>query len=283
MSAREPSFTAMWHAWLRNTHATSHRSPILSDTRSIQLVPDTVVRKTESLMASFSPETADAIVLMAVIRHRLLADRLPQAHARGVRQLVILGAGLDTTGFGLPAWTDQWRVFEVDQPATQEWKRERIAQLGWEVPSNRIFAPCDFERQRPLPALDAAGFNRQLPVVVSLFGVILYLTADATKTTLAELAALAPGSEVNISYCPPPDGSDAIVQEVFARSTPVVDSTEESFVGFYRQSQIDRLVRAAGFRDAVHHPLDDLNARYFAGRSDGLRLHAIEQLVTALC
>lgn len=156
-TGREPSFTAMWHACLRNTHATTHASPIFTDTRSVQLVPADVRQRAQSVMDGFSPQTADAIVLMSVIRHRVLSERLPQASDRGVRQLLILGAGLDTTDFALPAWADDWRVFEVDHPATQEWKRAKIAELGWETPANLVFAPCDFETQTVLSALGAAG------------------------------------------------------------------------------------------------------------------------------
>ena len=118
--------------------------------------------------------------------------------------------------------------------------------------------------------------------LVSLFGVILYLTADAAKTTLTELATLAPGSEVTLSYCSPPDGTDSVVQETFDKASPVVDATGEGFVGFYRESEMDKLVRAAGFADVLHHPIDELNERYLSGRSDGLRLRAIEGLLTAV-
>jgi methyltransferase (TIGR00027 family) len=280
---REPSFTAMWHAWLRNRHASVHSLPIFSDSRSVQLVPAQTVERIVSVMNAFSPETGDAIVLMAVVRHRLLADQLPRMHARGVRQLVILGAGLDTTTFALPAWADHWRVFEVDHPATQKWKRKQITNLGWHEPTNLVFTPCDFERQCLLTALDAAGLNRQLPVLVSLFGVIVYLTADAAKTTLRELATFPPGSEVYISYCPPADGTDPIAQETFEKSSPIVDDTGERFVGYYRESQMESLLRAAGFREAKHYSIAELNTRYFAGRADGLRLSAIEQLVTGVC
>jgi methyltransferase (TIGR00027 family) len=117
-AGREPSFTAMWLACLRNSHATTHASPIFSDTRSVQFVPADVRERVRSVMDGFSPETADAIVLMSVIRHRVLAERLPEANDRGLRQLVILGAGLDTTAFALPTWANGWRVFEVDHPAT---------------------------------------------------------------------------------------------------------------------------------------------------------------------
>jgi methyltransferase (TIGR00027 family) len=283
VDAREPSFTAMWCAWARNNHATVHASPIFSDTRSVQLVPEQAIERVVSAMEGFSPDAADALILLTVVRQRVLADRLSSAHERGVRQLVILGAGLDTTGFGLPEWGDQWRVFEVDHPATQEWKRKRITEVCWEMPPNLVFAPCDFEQGHLISALVAAGFERQLPALVSLFGVIIYLTADATKAMLTELATLAPGSEVTLTYESPPDGADPVVQETYDKVSPVVDATGESFVGYYHQWELEALVCAAGFREAIHHPIDELNARYLGGRSDHLRLRAIERLLTAVC
>ncbi len=281
-AGREPSFTAMVHACLRNTHATAHASPIFTDTRSVQLVPPDVRQRAQAYLDGFSPQTADALVLMSVIRYRVLAERLPEANGRGIRQFVILGAGLDTTGFALPAWADDWRVFEVDHPATQDWKRAQIANLGWETPPNLVFAPCDFETQELLSALDAAGFDRTRPAVVSLFGVIIYLTLDATKATLSKLAGLAAQSEVTISYTPPPDGTDFVARETREKTSPVVDASGESFIGDYRESELERLVRNAGFSDVIHHPLTVLNARYFDGRPDGLQLHPIEQLLTAV-
>jgi methyltransferase (TIGR00027 family) len=280
-TGREPSFTAMWHACLRNTHATSHVSPIFVDTRSVQLVPADVCQRVQSLMDTFSPETADAIVFMSVIRHRVLAERLSAAYERGFRQLVVLGAGLDTTAFALAEQGNNWRVFEVDHPATQDWKRAQIANVGWQMPSNLMFAACDFETQDLLSALGAAGFQHAHPAIVSMFGVILYLTVDATSTTLRQLAGLAPQSEVTISYCPPPDGTDPAATETFAKASPTVDATGESFIGYYRDFELERLAREAGFSDVSHHPLPALNAAYFDSRPDGLRLHSIEQLLTA--
>jgi methyltransferase (TIGR00027 family) len=281
-AGREPSFTAMLHACLRNTHATAHVSPIFADTRSVKLVPVDVRQRIDVVMEGFSPQTADAIVLMSVIRYRVLAERLPEANDRGVRQFVILGAGLDTTSFALPAWADDWRIFEVDHPATQDWKRAQIANLGWETPPNLVFAPCDFETQELLEALNAAGFDRTRPAVLSLFGVILYLTVDATKTLLGQLAGLAAQSEVTISYNPPPDGSDHVAMETREKGSPTVDAAGESMIGYYREPELERLARDAGFSDVIHHRLSALNARYFDGRPDGLRLHPIEQLLTAI-
>jgi len=279
----EPSFTAMWCAWARNNHATVHPSPIFSDTRSVQLVPEQALERVVSAMGGFSQEATDALILLTVVRQRVLADQLSSAHQRGVRQLVILGAGLDVTGFGLPDWGDQWRVFEVDHPATQKWKRKRITDVGWEVPPNLVFASCDFEQEDSVSALAAAGFERRLPALVSLFGVIIYLTADATKAMLTGLATLASGSEVTLTYESPPDGADPVVQETYDKVSPVIDATAESFVGYYQESEMEALVRAAGFRNAIHHTIDELNARYLAGRSDRLRLRTIERILTAVC
>jgi methyltransferase (TIGR00027 family) len=281
-AGREPSFTAMWHACLRNTHATAHASPVFVDTRSVQLVPADVRLRVQSVMDGFSATTAEAIVLMSVIRHRLLAERLPAAFQRGFRQLVILGAGLDTTALALAEEGVDWRVFEVDHPATQEWKRAQIANVGWELPESLVFAPCDFESQDLLSALDLAGFDRTQRTVVSMFGVILYLTLDATRATLRQLAGLAPQSEITVSYCPPPDGTDPAASETFAKASPTVDATGESFIGYYRDSELEQLAHEAGFSDVIHHPLAALNARYFNSRPDGLLLHSIEQLLTAI-
>jgi methyltransferase (TIGR00027 family) len=271
----------MWHAWMRNAHASTHPSPIFADTRSVQLVPEATRHDVVNLMSGFSPEAAGALIFMAVIRFRLLADRLPEAHERGVRQLVILGAGLDTTVFSLPSWANTWRVFEVDHPATQEWKRQQIADLGWQRPANLVFAACDFETQTVLSALDAVGFDRSRPAVVSLFGVILYLTAEATRALLRELASFASGSEILMTYSPPPGGPDPAVEEVWAKSSPKVDDTGESFIGHYTAAEIEHIVRETGFRDVEHHHVDTLNANYFANRSDGRQLHTIEQILTA--
>src|SRR6185437_4598591 len=113
VDAREPSFTAMWCAWARNHHATMHSAPIHSDTRSVHLVPEPARQRILSEMEGFSPQAAEALTLAIAVRHRVLSDRLLLAQERGVRQLVILGAGLDTTGFDLPAKDHRWRVFEV--------------------------------------------------------------------------------------------------------------------------------------------------------------------------
>ncbi|MCA1845951.1 MAG: SAM-dependent methyltransferase [Actinobacteria bacterium] len=273
----------MWHAWPRHAHATIHDSPILDDTRSAELISDAGHARILDVMAGYSPPTADAIVTMAVIRHRLLVDRIPVLHERGVRQLVVLGAGLDTTAFNPRANLEGWKVFEVDEPATQQWKRARLADLGRKLPPELIFAPCDFEVTGVLEALQAVGFDQTRPALVSLFGVIIYLTTDATTGLMRSLATLAPGSEVLLTYSPPYDDSDAIVREVWSRATPTVAAGGEPFMNFYDAPAIERLLRDCGFPATIHHPIDTLNKQYFADRRDGLHLSTVEQLLTGVC
>lgn len=277
----EPSFTAMWHAHLRNMHATQHDRPILDDRQSVQLVPESVGAQVAEVMGRFSPHTADAIIAMSVVRHRLLLDQIHQADQAGVRQLVVLGAGLDTTAYRMPGDLSSWTVFEVDHPATQTWKQGRAAAAGWQTPSNLVYAPCDFESQEIFHALSAVGFDVTQPALVSLFGVILYLTREATIGAFEQLADLAPGSSVVVTYSPPPDGGDPIAAEAFGNSSKKVDSTGESFIGHYSAEDLEALIRHAGFGDVTHHPNDELSRHYFGDRSDGLRLAAIEQILTA--
>jgi O-methyltransferase involved in polyketide biosynthesis len=161
--------------------------------------------------------------------------------------------------------------------ATQDWKRAQIANLGWTFPTNLVFAHSDFETQDLPSALDAAGFDRTRRTVVSLLGVVDYLTLDATRTTLRQLAGLAAQSEVTIGYNPPPDWTDPVTAKAFGKATLKVDATGESYLGFHRAANIERLAREAGFTDVIHHPLSALN-----DRPDGLQLYSIQQLLTAV-
>lgn len=231
----------------------------------------------------FSPAALDGVVLMAVIRQRVVADRMSTAHQDGIRQLVVLGAGCDCTAFDLPTWAADWRVFEVDHPATQQWKRGRITDLGWELPANLTLTGCDFERQAILDSLSAAGFRAEKPALVSLLGVIRYLTEAATRATLAEIARFVPGSELIFTYSEPPDGSDPVAQEVFTKSAAMAEGAGELYVGYYTPAQIDALLHDAGFAHVQHRTDKVLHERYFANRVDELRLSKIESLVSATC
>jgi len=207
-----------------------------------------------------------------VARARFIEDLVVEQAARGVGQFVILGAGLDTFAQRRPEVASRLRVFEVDQPGPQAWKRQRLAELGLEVPAWLRFVPVDFEagqswRQR----LAAEGFDAGRPAVVASTGVSMYLTREANAATLREIAALAPGSTLVMSFIVPLELVDAQHRTGVERAVQGARASGTPFLSFFTPAEMLALAREAGFKDARHVSSGDLARRYFTGRADGLR------------
>lgn len=145
------------------------------------------------------------LVLLIATRARFAEDVIADAVRRGVRQVVVLGAGLDTFAYRHPYEGDGLRVFEVDHPSTQEWKRERLAAAGIPEPASLTFVPVDFESTKLPDGLAAAGFDASSPAAFSWLGVVQYLTDAAVYATLDLIAALPAGSDVVFDYSEPPE------------------------------------------------------------------------------
>jgi methyltransferase (TIGR00027 family) len=216
-----------------------------------------------------------------VARARFVEDLVAEQAGRGVGQYVILGAGLDTFAQRRPEIASGLRVFEVDQPGPQAWKRQRLAELGYGVPDWLRLVPVDFEAGGSWrDQLAAAGFDPGQPAVVASAGVSMYLTRDANAATLRQIALPAPGSTLVMTFQLPLDllepedrpGRQAAENGARASGTP--------FLSFFTPPEMLALARDAGFRDARHVSADALNERYFAGRADGLRM-AREDLLVA--
>lgn len=144
----------------------------------------------------------DRLRLFIAMRHRFAEDSLAAAVSRGVRQVVVLGAGLETFPYRNPhAGT---RVFEVDHPATQEWKQARVAEAGIEVPEDLTYVPVDFERDDLVHELTGAGFDPDQPAFFLWLGVVPYLDRESVDATLRAIASV-PGSEVVLDYTNPSD------------------------------------------------------------------------------
>jgi len=136
------------------------------------------------------------MIMTAVVRSRFFEDRLAAARDRGATQLVILGAGLDSTAYRRADLTDGLQVFEVDHPSTQAWKRDRLGNVGVTLPDNLEFLPFDFERQTLAEAMAAGGVHRDATTLFGWLGVQPYLTPEAVAATLDVVAAFAKGSEL---------------------------------------------------------------------------------------
>ncbi|GGU96245.1 S-adenosyl-L-methionine-dependent methyltransferase [Streptomyces albospinus] len=217
-----------------------------------------------------------------VARARFIEDLIAEQADRGIAQYVILGAGLDTFAQRRPEVTSRLRVFEVDQPGTQAWKRRRLVELAYGIPDGLRLVPVDFEASEDwLEKLAAAGFDPSRPAVIVSTGVTMYLTKDATATTLRQIAGLAPGSTLAMTFLLPPELLHDADRPGLRTSKEGAQASGTPFISFYTPSEMLALAREAGFGDVRHVAGDSLAERYFADRADGLRPSSGEDLLLA--
>ncbi len=217
-----------------------------------------------------------------VARARFVEDLAVEQAGHGVGQYVLLGAGLDTFAQRRPPAASNLRVFEVDQPGPQAWKRQRLLELGLGVPGWLRLVPVDFEANGSWQEqLAAAGFDPAQPAVVASAGVTMYLTRDATAATLRQVARLAPGSTLAMTFMLPPGLLDDRDRSGLQASRDGARASGTPFISFYTPPQMLALAREAGFAAARHVPGSSLADRYFAGRPDGLRPSSGEDLLVA--
>jgi methyltransferase (TIGR00027 family) len=193
-----------------------------------------------------------------------------------------LGAGLDTFAQRRPEIASRLRVFEVDQPGPQAWKRQRLIELGFGIPEWLRLVPVDFEAGGSWwEQLAAAGFDPGQPAVVVSTGVTMYLTKDANAATLRQIAGLAPASTLAMTFLLPAellDDADRLGLHAAERGARAAGTP---FISFYTPDEMLALAREVGFKDAQHVAGHLLAERYFADRTDGLRPSSGEDLLVA--
>ena len=276
----EPDNTAVRTALWRALHVLVDPPPhLLEDEIGLQLIaPDANWRE----RGDMHPQGTSAGRASIVVRARFVEDLVEAAAERGVTQYVLLGAGLDTFAQRRPELASRLQVFEVEQPATQAWKRRRLTELGYGEPPWLHFVPVDFEAGVSWwDELQKAGFDASRPAVVVSTGVSMYLTKEANEVMLRQLASLAPGSSVAMTFLIPIEMLPVEVQPFLEMSMRGAAASGTPFLSFYAPDDIVRLAREAGFKDARYVSGDMLNERYFAGRSDGLRTSNGEQILVA--
>jgi methyltransferase (TIGR00027 family) len=217
-----------------------------------------------------------------VARARFVEDLVVEQAARAVGQYVILGAGLDTFAQRRQETASKLRVFEVDRPSPQAWKRQRLIDLSFGIPKWLRFVPVDFEaRESWWERLQAEGFDAGRPAVVASTGVSMYLTKDATTATLRQVAALAPGSTFVMTFLLPIDLIEPDDRPMFEWAQKGAAASGTPFATLFAPMEMLALAGEAGFKDAQHVAGTSLAQRYFAGRSDGLRPASGEDLLVA--
>ena len=265
-----PDSTAVRVALWRALHLEVDPPPhVLEDEIGLRLVaPDDGWRHRPDMDPHFTSRFRASIVARA----RFIEDMVVERAGRGVGQYVILGAGLDSFAQRRPEIASSLKVFEVDPPGPQAWKRRRLIELGFGIPEWLRLVPVDFEAgdawwQR----LAAAGFDSGQPAIVASTGVSMYLTKDAIAATLRQIAALAPGSMLAMTFLLPLELADPEVRPGLERAEKGARASGTPFISFFTPTEMLALAREAGFREVQHVSAATLAQRYFAGRTDGFR------------
>lgn len=276
----EPDNTAVRVALWRALHVLADAPPhVLADDVGLKLVAPPEGWQQRPDMSPFTKPFRASILARA----RFIEDLVTKRSASGVGQYVLLGAGLDTFAQRRPELASRLTVFEVDAPGTQAWKRRRLVELGYGVPSFLKLVPVDFEAgQGWWERIAAAGFDAGRPAVVASTGVSMYLTKEAIAATLRQVASLAKGSTFVMSFLLPMEQMDPEIRPGFQRAADGARASGTPFISFFAPDELLELAKTCGFRDARHVSSGALAERYFSGRTDGLRPpNAAEELLVA--
>lgn len=294
MQEGRASVTAITAAMVRAAHLAFDEPPkVFSDPLALRLsgienevalhatLDAMLAEVTRLSSAAFAHTLSNHNRAFTVMRSRYTEDMLGAALARSLTQYVILGAGLDSFAYRQPSQAQNLGIFEVDHPATQAWKRARLHELQLDPPSNLTFVPVDFEQQTLAEELHASKHRSTMPTFVSWLGVTMYLTEEAIFETLRYIASFAPGSEIVFQYVL----SDALLDNESRRLTAMLKAATaacgEPFVSAFEPAALAAQVKALGFQQVWDVGPEEANTRYFAGRTDGLRILPMFNLMRA--
>lgn len=272
MHEARPSRTALRVAMRRAAHQLHDRPLVLDDPVALKIIGPQAEEAVRNASHKEHSAYARATRTMFAVRNRFAEDELARSLQRGVCQYVLLGAGLDTFAYRDPHPAGTLRVFEVDHPATQAWKRAKLAKAGMPVPSSVTFTPLDFERQTLADGLAAAGFDAALPTFFAWLGVTMYLTSEAIDATLAFVVHMPKGSGIAFDYCIPTRSLNLVERFFRRRVERRVARAGEPFISYFKPEEIHARMQRHGFRHITDLGRDELNARYFSDRADGLRV-----------
>jgi len=282
----------------RAAHQMLDSPKILEDPLALRIIGAEAESRLRFRLAQFQKPAERACRAGVTVRNRYAEDELARSIQKGVRQYVILGAGLDTFAYRNPF--PSLRVFEVDHPATQAWKRSCLKKAAIPIPASVTYAALDLEQQVLTDALRQSGFNSAELTFVSFLGVVRYLSREAVISVLTSIVSSMPaGSEVVFDFGPPPSllqvfrgrarpGRTEMLFEFCSRSSlpqrlrelayrTIVNWTFKN--NDFRPTYFDiksftRDLKRIGFADVQHFGSKELNVRYCKDRTDGLRIRS---------
>ncbi|HVW51768.1 MAG TPA: SAM-dependent methyltransferase [Trinickia sp.] len=271
-AAAGPKPSALTVAIQRAAHQLLDRPLVLDDPLALALLGEAEQQTLRENLEKFRQPGSLGMRSSLVVRSRLADDVWGEALERGVRQYVVLGAGLDTTAYRHP--DAPGRVFEVDLPATQAWKRARLQEAGIAAPQSLRFVPVDFERIGLAEGLARAGFDPSAPAHFSWLGVTMYLDEDAVTETLRFIANCAKGSAVLFEYAVPLSSLPTIMRIAMEQITAQFAERGEPWKSFFELAALTETLTTLGFSGSKSWTPSELNERFLANRTDGLKLGA---------
>jgi methyltransferase (TIGR00027 family) len=257
--------TALWRALHVRTDAPPH---VFEDEVGLMLVAPEDDWCNRPDMGPFTRPFRAAILARA----RFIEDLVEEQVSCGVDQYVLLGAGLDSFAQRKPGFASRLRIFELDQPESQQWKRQRLMAAGFGIADHLRLVPVDFEAGDDwFERLVAAGFDASRPSFVASTGVSMYLTRDAIVATLRRIATFASGSTFVMSFLCPIEMLDVGIRIGVERAAEGARASGTPWISFFTPTDMMALAREAGFVGVQHVSAAALTERYFADRTDGLR------------
>ncbi|MCB2185611.1 MAG: class I SAM-dependent methyltransferase [Deltaproteobacteria bacterium] len=264
MAEKSASRTALGTACMRAAHQLLDAPPlILEDPLAVRLLGPGAEKHIRETAASFREKNRLHLRSHVVLRSRFAEDRLARAVSRGVGQYLVLGAGFDTFALRNPAWAAGLRLWEVDHAGTQARKRELIAAAGLSLPAAATLAAVDFERETLAQSLARHGVSKDTPAFFSWLGVTMYLGQEAIVAVLSAVASFPPGSEIVLTFAPPPGDQPSHYDQRSA-------GLGEPWISYFTPEEMTDLLRATGFGQVELLTPDQAKERYYASRPDDL-------------
>jgi methyltransferase (TIGR00027 family) len=277
-----PSTTALRAAVARARHQLIDSPKVFDDPLALRIVGTDTAHALMALGRRRDNPYLRGVRASLVARSRITEDALHEAVRHGCSQYVVLGAGLDTFALRSPYPADRLQVFEVDHPATQGWKRQRLASVGLDVPAQLRWVPVNFGRDSLREALLGAGFDRTRPAFFSWLGVTMYLPPEVTLSTLRDLAGLArAGGDIVFDVLDDPATLNPLLRLCLFALRPRFARLGEPWIGHFAPERLRKALLAMGFDDVRRHDAGSVNPRFFASHPRGLRMRALGAIMQA--
>lgn len=275
-----PDSTAVRVALWRTLHLEFDQKPhVFEDTLALKLVsPPENWRERPDM----HPQGTSRFRASIVARARFLEDVLEKELDSGIEQFVLLGAGLDTFAQRKPLLARKLQIFEVEKGDTLSWKKDRLNELGFQIPENLHYVSVNFEdRLSWWKKLIDAGLDLQKPALVASMGVSMYLTLEGIKETLNQLAKLPSGSKLLMTFLLPLELVALEDKAGFEMSIKGAKNSGTPFLSFFSHEQMNSLALEAGFKNVEIYSTSSLPVDYFANRADGLKPSTGEEILIA--